>query len=812
VAAFALGSTVAAAQQPTAQQVKSALATRPELAATLRERIGESGLAPDQIRARLKAAGYPENLLDSYMSGTTSSDSDIVPSDSALRAVRFLGLVDSLELAAGDSAKTAQLDNPPGRVSGIPVSETSPKVFGADVFRRSTSQFEADLAGPVDANYRVGPRDVLALILTGGVENSYTLEVTREGFVVVPTVGQVYVANLTLEQVNDVMYDKLRRVYSGIGRGANAATHFYVTVAKLRTNQVFVLGEATVPGSYQVASVGTMLTALYRAGGPTSSGTFRNVELRRGGTTISHLDIYDYLLRGDAAHDARLENGDVLFVPMHGPRVQVNGAVNRPAIYELKENETLRDLIRMAGGFAAEAGRLHVLVRRIVPADQRPATGGRDRTVLDISSSDLAVGFGPAFPLEDGDIVEVPTVPNRVRNQIVVNGAVWNPGVQGFQTGMRLSDALRRAGGVKPDVRDVLISRLQSDQSREALRTSFTDSLGSLATDIALQEDDSVRVYAASDFRPERYVRIGGAVNKSGVFAWKEGMTLRDLVHLAGGFDDGAYLVKAEVARLPSDRKPGELATTIPVMLDSSYLLERGLDGKYVGPVTTPPTLRSTPPFELQPYDNVLILREPDWQLDRTVSISGEVRFPGVYTLKSKQQTVDELVNRAGGLTSRAYPDGAVFTRTAGKVGRIGLNLAEALKDSSYKDNILLLAGDALYIPDFRPTVKVEGAVQSPIAVAYVPGKHLSYYLDAAGGISYNGDQSRAFVRQPNGLVEPYKKRWFIFPDADPVPRAGSAVVVPSKDPNDKKDWTAIVGSLAQVTAGLVAIIAISKR
>jgi len=801
-----LGSPVAA-QQPTPAQIEQAMST-PGGANAIRQRIRTSGLTPEQIRQRLKAAGYSETLLDQYLS-SASDTSRVAVSDSVLNAVTSLGIVDREEIAARESglSATSMVEAP-----AITPAKERTKIFGLEVFRGSTSQFQPDIAGPVDANYRVGPRDVLALIITGGVETSYSLEVSREGFIVIPQVGQVFVANLTLEQVQDVLFRRLRSVYSGIGRDANASTHFYVTVVKLRTNQVFVIGEAAAPASYQVSSVGTILTALYGAGGPSDIGSLRRVELRRNGSVTSTLDVYDYLIRGDASKDARLESGDIIFVPAHGPRVEVVGEVLRPAIYELKSGETLNDLIGMAGGFTSIAGRRRVLVSRILPPAERVTAGGRDRTVLDINSDDLSTGFGPAVPLVDGDRVEIFEIASRVRNSISVLGAVWNPGSQGFEAGMRLSEALRRAGGVRPEVKDALIDRLQSDQTRRSLRAEFVDTLGTLAEDMVLQEDDTVRVYATTDFRPDRYIAISGAVQKDGRYPWREGLTLRDLVHEAGGFEDGAYLVHAEVARLPESRRPGELARTIAVPLDSGYLLERGLDGKYVGPPGVSVTSGQRPDFVLAPYDNVLILRQPEWLLERRVTINGEVRFPGTYALTSKQERMSSLIKRAGGLLPTAYPEAAAFVRSSRGVGRVGFDLRGVLADSTSRDNLILEPGDTLSVPRFVPTVQVSGAVNSPIAVAHVEGKRFKYYIDAAGGDNYLADLDRAYVRQPNGIVEPYKNRMFPIPDGNPRPLPGAEVFVPEKDPNDRKDWTAIIGSVAQVTASIVAIIVVVTR
>src|SRR5205807_6510526 len=207
-------------------------------------------------------------------------------------------------------------------------------VFGVDVFRRTTTQFLPLLSGPDPADYKLGPGDVLVLILTGDVELAYTLQVTREGFILIPQVGQVFVSNLTLDELRDLLYTRLGRVYSGVKRGPNASTRFDISVANVRANQVYVVGEVSQPGAYQISSLGTVLTALYAAGGVTERANMRQVELQRLGKLVATLDLYDYLLRGDVKSDVRLQTGDVVFVPVHGTRVEVTGAVRRAAVYE----------------------------------------------------------------------------------------------------------------------------------------------------------------------------------------------------------------------------------------------------------------------------------------------------------------------------------------------------------------------------------------------------------------------------------------------------------------------------------------------
>ena len=876
------------AQRPSPAEARLLLQTRPDLVAQLRQRLVASGLTPDQVRARLRAEGYPEDLLDAYLPNATGPAAP--PGDDVFSAVTALGITDSTDVQflrysalcepqpvqrqlgqqgwqqpsygrggrgtmttdtlldsrlservpeerrapfAGDSLGVATTRPPEcdyldpygmsretralaDRERGFrpPAERSDSAIFGLDIFRQSTSQFEPNLAGPVDPSYRLGPGDRLVLILTGDVELAHSLEVTREGFVVIPQVGQLFVANLTMEQLEDLLFSRLRRAYSGIGRGPGSSTRFSVSVARLRSNQVFVIGDVARPSSYRISSAGTALTALYAAGGPTETGSLRRIEVKRGGQLVASLDLYDYLLHGDARSDVRLETGDVVFVPVHGPRVRLTGEVIRPAIYELKPGETLADLIGAAGGFKPTAARRRVQIERILPPAQRNGSGGHDRVVIDIAADPVAGnGHGPAYPLEAGDVVRVFPVSNRVRNRINVRGSVWAPGSQGFEPGMTLSEAVKLAGGIKPDayLGQILISRLLPDSTRVQLRSAFRDTTGAVANDLALQEDDDIRIFSVAEFRPTRYVAISGAVRKGGRYPYRAGMTMRDLVLMAGGLEESAYLGEAEVARLPENRAGGVTATTFRVQLDSSYLFERGPDGRYFGPPGLPAPSGSAPPVELEPYDNVLVLQQPDWELQRTVFLGGEVEFPGRYALVSKSERIADLIARAGGLTSEAYAEGVFFYRKNSRLGRIGLDLPQALRNRRHNDNLLLQDGDSVLVPRYNAVVNVTGAVNSPVAVAYVPGQDVAFYVRAAGGPSRTADMKRTYVTQPNGKVESIQRRPLL-PDGVPKPRPGSHVYVPERDPEDKKDYVAITGGVAQILASVVAVLAIVLR
>jgi protein involved in polysaccharide export with SLBB domain len=714
-------------------------------------------------------------------------------------ALRKIGLADS-------AAQQAQRP-----VNPILAETPHSNVFGLDVFRGATSRFDPMTAGPVDANYRVGPRDVVALILTGGIEASYTLEVTGEGYVVIPQVGQVFVSNLTLDQIRNLLYDRLGRVYSGVTRRADASTKFSVSVARVRANQIFVIGEAGSPGSYQVSSAGTMLTALYAAGGPSTNGNMRAVELRRGGRLLGTLDLYDYLIRGDASRDLRLESGDVIFIPFHGKRATIKGEVGRPAIFELLEAETLQDLIRYAGGLSPTAANHRIQIRRILTPQARTAPGF-ERVVLDVSADQLAGGNVPAFPIVAGDQVEVFGVTDVERNQISVVGHVWAPGELGLKPGMTLSEAIAAAGGVRPGVflERVLVTRQQSGSAPMQLRTSFADSTGRLTADIPLREGDHVRVFSRTEFAQERTITVSGAVKAPVQVPFREGMTLRDAILLAGGLRESAYLREVEVARLPDNPSAGALAVARRVPLDSTYLFERGPDGKYLGPpgVAVPPS--GNPEFPLKPYDNVLVLLQPDYASTQRVRIYGEVRFPGAYTLRSQDERISDLVARAGGLSTQAYADGATFTRQSDNVGRISFALRDVMRDPDTRENFKLLAGDSIFVPHFLPTVKVTGGVNAPGNFAYRPGARLTEYVELAGGFARNADEGRSYVLQANGATQVLKQRR-LRPDTVPEPEPGATIVVPTKE-DDKRDLTVIATSIAQLVSALVTTVLVIRR
>jgi protein involved in polysaccharide export with SLBB domain len=791
-----------------------------DLRARVIAQVRASGLTSDQIRARLKAMGFSDDVINQVL-GIAGSDTLAVGSD-FISAARALGVRDS---TSGDSTRfpgddqalltrveaaiqndtvrneiqrilNARANRPAGGDSGF-------AVFGRDVFARKTTQFDPAVNGPLPPDYRIGSGDRFTLALTGDVERTQDLVVGRDGIAFLGGVGQITAANLTFEQLRALVTSRLATVYSGINSGRVAVS---VIPTALGTNQVFVLGDVKIPGAYQVSRLGTVLTALYAAGGPSDEGNGRAIDVKRNGNVVATVDLYDYLLTGTAKTDIRLDNGDVVFVRPRGPRVRVAGAVVRPATYELKPGETLADAIRMAGGFLPEAERRRVQIERVVPAAERQRVGS-DKEVIDITSPTLAT------TVEAGDVVHVYRIAERIANDIAIEGfGIWHPTRLAFVEGMRLSEAIQRAGGVKPDayLGAVQVSRLQADSTRRLTRVGMRAD-GTPVEDISLSPHDLVTVYSIQEFRTQRFITVGGAVHKPTEIPYQEGMTLRDAIMAAGGLEESALLDRAEIARLPENRANGVTAVTIPVALDSTYLFERGPDGKYHGPPGIQVPSARVPEVALQPYDAVSILRQPDFEYQRTVTVGGRVRYPTTYSLTSKTERLSDILARAGGLMPDADSSAIVFIRTRDSTGRIGVNLPRVLKNPRDVDNLVLVDKDSIFIPAYNPIVMVRGEVNSKAtAVAYVKGADINYYISSAGGATPDADKGRAFVVQPNGKVQTKHRTLFVF-RSNPEPQAGATVQVPRSSGKPGFNWLGATQTSLSLLASLVTAAALIK-
>jgi protein involved in polysaccharide export with SLBB domain len=511
---------------------------------------------------------------------------------------------------------------------------------------------------------------------------------------------------------------------------------------------------------------------------------------------------------------------------VRGARVRVDGEVLRPATYEAKGTEQLAELLKAAGGLRPTAATQRLLVERVVPGAARTGLGA-NRTAIDVSLT--GSGEPPAFQLADGDVIRVARIDDRMRNRITVAGHVFTPGTQGFTAGLTLEQALKRAGGLKADayLGRVLVSRLNADSTRTQLRAMLRDTTGATVEPLLLQPDDEITAFSRTGFRPERYVAVAGAVQQGGRFPYRDGMTLRDLVLEAGGLTELAELRVAEIARRPDTTSAGKLAETLRVPLDSGFLFAEGR--------AIPAGTREEP---LKPFDNVVIFPDPDRRAPSTVRLTGEVQYPGSYTLRSRNERLAELLNRAGGITSFGDASAAYVSRRTGESRqverlvqgaaqvrnaatgevtraaasdstkleeggariRLGVDVEKALRDGTARDNLFLTDGDSIHVPARQQTVTVRGEVNAPTALV-ASGKGIGAYIAAAGGKTATGNTRGAYVIQPNGKIETRSHLLWVF-TLDPEPKPGATVVVPAKADKASsgsflQTFTVIVQSLA---------------
>lgn len=814
-----LAITVVGPMRVEAQQIPTNPAGEQSSQEEVLERIRSSGLNRSQMRSRLQMMGYDPGLADQYYDQLEGRTSEALgPPDS--RFVEALSRMspgireDSMPGRDTDPTLEAQLLRADYRfradsiyrariqrqdsiaLAEAGISELGLPIFGRSVFTRTTSEFEPVTSGPVPPTYRLGPGDEVELIVTGDVELAYQLPITRDGSLVIPDVGAVSVNGLTLAQLEGVLRQRLARVYSGVEDGGT--TRFQVTLGRLRANQIFLVGEVERPGSYLLSGTATGFNALYQGGGPAVNGTYRNVEVRRGGGTVRHVDLYDYLLAGRIANDVQLENGDMVFVPLAGPRVSVIGEVRRPAIYEMREGETLADVLGFAGGFRAQAVVERVQIARILPPEERRP--GVDRVVIDVPVRELLSG---SVPLRDGDVVRVFEVAGDTRQYVHLSGEVRRPGLYEWRPGLTLASLLAQAEGLDSaayTARGHIYRLDSSDGTRELLRVSFGDVVDD---PLMLADRDSIVVYSREDLRREQTVELTGFVKAPGIYTLAEGMTLQDLILAAGGYTHGAYELEAEIARLPDPQsRTDTTARVVRVSLaddapGTTTAAQRGMPAWSPGPDEV----------ALRHGDRVFVRKAPGFEEPRVVVVTGEVLFPGSYLLRSRDERLADVIRRAGGPTTEAHPEGFQLIRSGHLVGT---DLSRALTDGDSRHNVLLDAGDSLHIPSYDPTVLVTGAVAFETRALYEEGRGMDYYISQAGGYTEDADKDRVTVTYQNGEREVVDD--FLLWRLKPRIRPGARIHVPNEPILSGFNWDRfLTQALAVTTTAVTVLLAISQ-
>ena len=657
-----------------------------------------------------------------------------------------------------------------------------PKVFGMSMFAAGGLSFEPDLRIATPKNYQLGPDDELNIDIFGNALDNYKVKVSTEGTIRILNLSPIYVNGLSIEAASERIVGRLRQLYQGInvpGSGVSAQ----ITLGNIRSIKVTITGEVTKPGTYTVSSLSTIFNALYAAGGPSENGSFRNIRVIRDNRVVKILDLYDFLLRADQKDNIRLQDQDVIRIAEYETRVEVAGEVKRPMIFEVEKTETLKDVLRFAGGFTDRAYTYTIGLKR---------NTAREQKLINISQDEVGT-----FMPQRGDRYKVGKILERFENRVSIKGSVFREGDFAIESGVNtVKELIKKAEGLKEDafMNRAIISRQKEDNDVTVIAFDLGKLMRGEIADIPLKREDVITIRNIKSLREKRVITIDGEVNKFGKFDYVEGLTIADVVVLANGFTDGASNAKIELSRRVKDDTTG-LETNQNVRIET-FDIDKDLKIKTEDARVT-----------LQPFDRIYVRKSPRYEEQKSVYIEGEVRYPGAYTIKDKTQKITDLIAQAGGLKEGAFPKGATFERDSTK---IAIDLSIILQVPAVTENILLLDGDRLFIPRELQTVKLSGEVLNPISVAYRPNQGLKDYIAQAGGLTEKAAKKRIFVRYANGFSD--QIRAFLFFRSYPKVEQGSEIIVPAvRDDLSSKLSTgeriAILGGLSSLSLVIISIV-----
>lgn len=655
------------------------------------------------------------------------------------------------------------------------VKKDSIVVFGRNVFNNKTLDFAPSSTLATPKNYILGPGDEVVVDIFGANQSTIRGEITPEGYINVDVLGPVFLSGKTIEAANAFLKSKLSSIYSGLSEDAGE-TNIQLALGQIRTIQVSVVGDVKNPGTYNLSSLSTAFHAMFQAGGVVDPGTIRSIKVVRNGKVASTVDVYDLLVSGSRKNDIRLMEGDVIIVEPYKNIVKASGAVKRPMHFEMKDGETVADLLKYAGGFDKGAYVDNVSVIR---------QNGNDSIVSVIESSQ----FG-SYNLQDGDEIVARQVEARFKNRIQIAGAVNVPGVFELNADVNsVRKLIAKAGGLQPEafLERAIVHRMREDRSLEKLAVDLGGIMNGSKADVALQNNDSLYINSYFELNDYGTLTINGEVAAPGVFPFAENTTVQDLILQAGGLLRSASVARVDVARIVLDKESlvaqSDIATYYTFSLKDGFSLD-GADS-----------------FVLEPYDVVTVRRSPSFVENKTVSVVGEVNFPGQYNLNKREERLVDLIKKAGDLTDFAYVKGARLFRhfTEEEVDQrkraqealiaagdttivndlevtylVSFDLEDAIKNPDGDNNLVLQAGDKLDIPVYSNTVRIDGAVQMPTSIAYRKGLNKSDLINAAGGYQKLAYKKRAFVIYMNGSVAKLGR----FTKIEP----GCQIYVPKKD------------------------------
>lgn len=724
-------------------------------------RAQASGLSEMQIEQAALERGYTlsdiarmrQRISEAQTKKTTADKKDLSDTTSKLNGRKQLG-----DLSKREILKKKKEDEDT-------LKQVKPKkleIFGSKLFQSTDLTFEPNLRIATPKNYQLGPDDELVIDIFGNASDSYRLKVSPEGTVKVLNLAPVYVSGLTIEEAKERLVSRLRQAYSGLNSGGG--TYAVVNLGNIRSIRVSIIGEVVKPGSYTVSSLATAFNALYLCGGPDSMGTYRNIRVLRNNKVVRTIDLYQFLLTGEQADNILLQDQDIIQVPFFTNRIELDGEIKRPAIYEIKENESLEQLLQFSGGFTSMAYRAYVTGRR--PTD-------REIEVLNIPQGELK-----NFKLQNGDRIEVGKILlDRYQNRVQIQGAVFRPGDYALTPETKtFGQLLKKADGLKENAfrNRAVIFREKENGEPQVVSVDINKILKGEIPDLELQRQDSIVIKTIKELREEAFVTLLGETNSEGDAPYAEGMTVADLVLIGGGLTEGAIGSRIEIAR-----RVKELNS------DREYKVE-------IIRLNIDPKLNLSPEdskFKLQPFDIVYIRKAPNYEEQRSVHVMGEVNYPGTYAIVNTDEKISNLLERTGGIKVTGYLPGALFQR---KGARIGIDIAQIMNNPSVEGNITLEDGDTLIVPKRSEIVSIGGAVLNPSSINFTKGYDFRDYLSQAGGYDERAQRGRAFITYANGFTQ--RTRKFIFFKVYPKVEPGATIYVPFKPIDDKRsDITAPV-------------------
>lgn len=643
--------------------------------------------------------------------------------------------------------------------------------WGQRIFAQGDPSQAASHVGAIGPDYALGPGDELILTLWGQKEARYNLELDRDGQVAIELIGVVSLNGQTLRSAELLLRKRLAKVYAGL---ADGTTEMDVTMGKLKQIRVYVLGDVERPGSYLLSGNTSVLAALFQARGPSALGTERLIEVRRGNDVLK-VDLYDYLARGRKPSRDILQDGDLIRIPRKGKVVRIQGDVGRAGFYELLEKEGAKELLQYAGGINATTAKTNITVLRVFE------NGRRDAITLPPPTEILE---GASAPLRDEDLLQVFAGADPAKASVILEGEVRFPGTYPWSAGLTLDSAISLGGGLTSAgyAWRALVSRPMPDGSTLILRHDLTAGVGP-----QLLPMDRVQIKNRFELLNASEVVVSGAVKRPGTYVWESGLTVKDLILLAGGFRKNA--------------EHGRLRLETPILEDSTSKVEwLSLDS----------ALRSeSADRPIEPGAHLAIPVNPKYNLLEMVEVRGWVMRPGAYALLRPEERLSEVFNRAGGLRSGGYLDGARLLR--GEIGgsRIQIRFQKAVSEPGGKDDLPLRPGDVIDVPNRPATIEIQGRVNNPGHIVWVEGKPWKWYLQQAGGVSDSAWEDRIYVQYADGSIQTKDDGISL------KPNPGSKIIVPFRKPPEPVKLSDILSGvnliLATIIGGLTIIVLMNK-